>query len=86
MPKTAPKPQLTAVTALNPWCWGIAGGAVVLAAGGGSDPWVDLYHGCHAHRRAQHPGMLRPPVADTNDTDPDFLVQRAHQVILHCCP
>jgi hypothetical protein len=21
MPKTAPKPQLTAVTALNPWCW-----------------------------------------------------------------
>ena len=20
MPKTAPKPQLTAVTALNPWC------------------------------------------------------------------
>jgi hypothetical protein len=21
MPKTASKPQLTAVTALNPWCW-----------------------------------------------------------------
>ena len=23
MPKTAPKPQLTAVTALNPWCCGL---------------------------------------------------------------
>ena len=27
MPKTAPKPQLTAVTALNPWCWAMAGTA-----------------------------------------------------------
>jgi hypothetical protein len=24
MPKTAPKPQLTAVAALNPWCWVLA--------------------------------------------------------------
>jgi hypothetical protein len=24
MPKTAPKPQLTAITALNPWCWALS--------------------------------------------------------------
>ena len=24
MPKTAPKPKLAAVTALNPWCWALA--------------------------------------------------------------
>ena len=31
MPKTAPKPQLTAVTPLNPWCWDLAA-----CRGGGS--------------------------------------------------
>ena len=32
MPKTAPKPQLTAVTALNPWCWGASPGVDELAS------------------------------------------------------
>ena len=26
MPKTAPKPQLTAITALSRWCWDMATG------------------------------------------------------------
>ena len=44
MPKTAPKPQLTAVTALNPWCCAEGGPVVTMKSWSHNLRWLDGFY------------------------------------------
>ena len=62
MPKTAPKPQLTAVTALNPWCWGHAHlSTTEIYTAPTSDEVIAHVLAHHERQRTQHAKPPAPP-------------------------